>query len=91
MLKNIVIIGSKGVGKTTLFRKLISYYKMNSNEKFHCKFSPIVNYVESLINIEDIKCRLIDTPPLILFPKSEVEKKIKEQLEQLFADNSLIF
>ncbi|CAI2196169.1 13027_t:CDS:2 [Funneliformis geosporum] len=81
-MKKITIIGNKGVGKTILFRQLVKNYS-SSKIKGEIKPSPLINYTESIIEIGDNIYKLIDTPSFILSPKTEVEKGIKEQAENL--------
>ncbi|CAI2193744.1 5427_t:CDS:1, partial [Funneliformis geosporum] len=81
-MKKITIIGNKEVGKTTLFRQLVKNYSP-LKIKGEIKPSPLINYTESIIKIGDNIYKLIDTPSFILSPKTEVEKGIKEQAENL--------
>ncbi|CAJ0851702.1 810_t:CDS:2 [Entrophospora sp. SA101] len=87
-MKIITIIGSQEVGKTTLFRHLI---KNSANErKGDIKSSPLINYTESLVKIGNNVYKLIDTPTFILSPKTEIEKGIKEQTEDLLKERTNI-
>ena len=76
MPKMIIIIGEKKVGKTSLFRQITKKYSTNFNKKS----TPVVNYVEEVINIKGNNYELIDTPQFILFPKTEIETAKKNQL-----------
>jgi predicted GTPase len=86
-MKKIVIIGKEKVGKTTLFRQIIKKY---SQSKVNLKPSPLVNHVEEAIKIADNSYKLIDTPFLIISPKNEIEKGIKENIESLLKTSDLI-
>ena len=85
--KSIVIIGTKGVGKTTLFRKLVKKYSLNPDKKVSV---PIVNYSKELIIIKNNIYQLIDTPAFILWPQSEIEKGIWEQTDKLLEKCDLV-
>jgi len=85
-MKIITIIGSREVGKTTLFRQLVKHYSPNNKSKP----SPLVNYTENLIKMESNVYKLIDTPSFIFSPKTEIEKGIKEQTEYLLKKSDLI-
>ncbi|CAI2193437.1 13998_t:CDS:2, partial [Funneliformis geosporum] len=62
--------------------KNIAFFTPDFNDK-EIKPSPLINYTESIIKIGDNIYKLIDTPSFILSPKTEVEKGIKEQAENL--------
>jgi GTPase len=83
----ITIIGQKEVGKTTLFRRIAKKYSVRTNQKT----APLVNYVEELVSIKNNTYNLVDTPPFILSPKTEIEKEIRKQIEELLKKSSLIF
>ena len=87
-MKIITIIGSKEVGKSTLFRQLIKHYSVNENK--NNKPNPLINYVENLIKIKSNIYKLIDTPTFILSPDSEIEKGIRKQTEDLLKTSDLI-
>lgn len=86
-MKKIVIIGKEKVGKTILFRQITKKY---SQSKVNLKPSPLVNHVEETIKIEDNSYKLIDTPSLIISPKNEIEKGIKENIENLLKTSDLV-
>ena len=88
-MKTIIIIGNKGVGKTTLFQQLV---KLSSPGKRResIKPSPVINYTENLIKIQNKTYNLIDTPTFILSPKTEIERGIKNQTEDLLKTSDLI-
>jgi len=86
-MKKIVIIGKEKVGKTTLFRQTTKKY---SQSKGNSKPSPLVNHVEERIKIEDNSYKLIDTPSLIISPKNEIEKGIKENTKNLLKTSGLV-
>lgn len=86
MPKIITIIGQKEVGKTTLFRQLTRKYSPNTIRQL----TPLVNYVEELINIENNVYKLIDTPPLNLTPKMVIEKEMRKQIGELIKKSDLI-
>ena len=88
-MKTIIIIGSKEAGKTTLFQQLVKHYSPEK-KKANIKPSPVVNYTENLIQIQDKTYNLIDTPAFILSPKTEIEKGIKTQTENLLKVSDLI-
>jgi ABC-type glutathione transport system ATPase component len=88
-MKTVVIVGNKGVGKTTLFRKLVKHYSP-PKKKGEIEPSPLVNYTENLIKIGDNAYKIIDTPSFALSPKTEIEKGIKEQTEDLLKNCDLI-
>jgi len=88
-MKIITIIGNKGVGKTTLFRQLVKYYSP-PKRKGEIKPIPLINYAENLIKIGDNVYKVIDTPSFILSPKTEIEKGVKEQTEDLLKNCDLI-
>ncbi|CAG8729909.1 14474_t:CDS:2, partial [Racocetra fulgida] len=81
-LKTIVILGTPKVGKTSLFRQIVNQHSLVGDRKL-AKISPIVNYTESLIKIEENFYKLIDTPPLLLRPHAEIEKAREKQIEEL--------
>jgi GTP-binding protein len=85
----ITIIGSKEAGKTTLFRQLVKHYSSPKRER-EIKSSPLINYAESSIKIGNNVYKLIDTPSFIHSPKTEIEKGIKEQTENLLKFSDLI-
>ncbi|CAG8644149.1 9011_t:CDS:2, partial [Cetraspora pellucida] len=88
-MKIITIIGTKGVGKTTLFRQLVRCFPLQPGKsKFNP--SPVINYAENLIKIDDNFYRLIDTPAFIFSPQNEIEKGIKKQTEDLLKISDLI-
>lgn len=86
-MKKIVIIGKEKVGKTTLFRQITKKY---SHSKVNLKTSPLVNHAEETIKIEGNYYKLIDTPSLIVSPKKEIEKGIKENIENLLKTSDLV-
>ena len=86
MPKRIVIFGTKGVGKTTLFNRLTKKYALE-NEK---KISPIVNYAERLIKIKNQVYQLVDTPAFDLTPKSVIEKGISQQINEALSQSDLV-
>src|SRR3954447_17603923 len=86
MPRIITIIGQKEVGKTTLFRQLVKKYSLT----FQHQPSPIINYIEEMIRIENNLYKLIDTPALVFSPKSEIELGIKKQIEELIKKSDLI-
>jgi predicted GTPase len=86
MPKVITIIGQKKVGKTTLFRQIIKRYSLDDSKII----SPVINYAEEKINIENKIYQLIDTPAFILSPKTEIEKGIRNQTEELLKKSDLI-
>jgi len=88
-MKTIIIIGSKEAGKTTLFQQLVKHYSPEKR-KGNIKPSPVINYTENLIQIQDKTYNLIDTPAFILSPKTEIEKGIKTQTENLLKVSDLI-
>ncbi|CFW93020.1 GTPase Der [endosymbiont DhMRE of Dentiscutata heterogama] len=88
-MKIITIIGDKGVGKTTLFRQLIRRFPPQP-DKSQFSPSPVINYAENLIKIDDNIYRLIDTPAFIFSPQNEIEKGIKKQTEDLLKTSDLI-
>lgn len=88
-MKIITIIGSKGVGKSTLFRKLTKNYSP-PKKKGEIKPSPLINYTEDIIKVGDNVYKLIDTPTFIVAPKTEIEKGIKKQIESLLKVSGLI-
>jgi predicted GTPase len=88
-MKTIIIIGNKGVGKTTLFQQLVKRYSPGKRRE-SIKPSPVINYTENLIKIQDKTYNLIDTPAFILSPKTEIEKGIKNQTEDLLKASDLI-
>ena len=88
-MKIVTIIGSKEVGKTTLFRQLVKNYSL-SKKKGEVKSSPLINYTEDIIKIGGNVYKLIDTPTFALYPKTEIEKGIKNQLENLLKVSGLI-
>ena len=59
-MKTIIIIGSKEAGKTTLFQQLVKHYSPEKR-KGNIKPSPVINYTENLIQIQDKTYNLIDT------------------------------
>jgi len=83
----VTIIGQKGVGKTTLFHQVTKKYSTRTKQKA----SPLVNYVEELISIKNNTYKLVDTPSFILSPKTEIEKEIRKQTEELLKKSDLIF
>ncbi|KLL05369.1 MAG: GTP-binding protein Der [Mycoplasmataceae bacterium RV_VA103A] len=88
-MKIITIIGTKGVGKTTLFRQLVRCFSPQPGKsKFNP--SPVINYAENLIKIDDNFYRLIDTAAFIFSPQNEIEKGIKKQTEDLLKISDLI-
>lgn len=86
MPKLITIIGQKEVGKTTLFRQVIKKYSTNASKNI----SPLVNYTEELINIKSNVYRLVDTPSFVFSPKTEIEKGVRNQIEELLKKSDLI-
>jgi len=88
-MKTIIIIGNKGVGKTALFQQLVKHYSPDKRRE-NIKPSPVINYTENLIKIQDKTYNLIDTPAFILSPKTEIEKGIKNQTEELLKTSDLI-
>jgi GTPase SAR1 family protein len=88
-MKIITIIGNKGVGKTTLFRQLVKNYSL-PKKKGEIKPSPLINYTEDIIEVGDNVYKLTDTPSFILSPKTEIEKGIKKQIENLLKVSGLI-
>ena len=88
-MKIITTIGNKEAGKTTLFRQLIKHFS-SPKRKGEIKPNPLINYAESLIKIGDNIYKLIDTPSFILSPKTEIEKGIREQTEELLKVSDLI-
>ena len=85
--KTITIFGTKEVGKSTLFRQLIRLFSDVKNGKI---ISPVINYTESLIKIDDNTYKLIDTPTFVLSSKSEIEKEISHQIEEVLKASDLI-
>lgn len=77
MVKGVVIIGSKGVGKTSLFKLLISKFGEGRLKKIND--SPVTNYHQYLVKIGSGYYNLIDTPPLTdsLAPKFTLEKDLQ--------------
>jgi GTPase SAR1 family protein len=88
-MKIITIIGNKEAGKTALFRQLVKYYSP-PKRKGEIKSNPLINYAESLIKIGDNIYKLIDTPPFMLAPKTEINQGIKQQTEELLKVSDLI-
>jgi predicted GTPase len=88
-MKTITIIGSKEVGKTALFRHLVKHYSSNERKE-DIKPDPLINYTESLVKIGNGIYKLIDTPTFILSPRTEIEKGIKERIEDLLKESDLI-
>jgi len=88
-MKIITIIGSRGVGKSTLFRQLVKKFS-SSERKGEINPSPLINYTESLIKIRDNVYKLTDTPSFVFSPKTEIEKGIREQIEGLLKVSDLI-
>ncbi|MCE8162639.1 MAG: 50S ribosome-binding GTPase [Candidatus Moeniiplasma glomeromycotorum] len=86
MSKLIVILGTEGVGKSTLFAWLTKKYAFQEGKRT----TPRVNYVERTIKIKDQVYQLIDTPSFNLSPKSVVEKAMREQINELLAQSDLI-
>jgi len=86
-VKKIVIIGEKNVGKSTLFRQIVSKYSFSKDKKV---VSPKINYTEKLIKIENNLYNLIDTPTFLFHPQNEIEKVGKKLLEELLARSDLI-
>src|SRR5437868_12167599 len=86
MSKIITIIGQKGVGKTAFFRQIIKRYSIDNSKNI----SPIINYAEEKISIENKIYQLVDTPTFILSPKTEIEKGIRNQTEELLKKSDLI-
>ncbi|KLL02478.1 MAG: GTP-binding protein EngA [Mycoplasmataceae bacterium RC_NB112A] len=86
MSKKIVILGTKGVGKTTFFKRLTNKYALEKGKKV----SPIVNYSEEKIKIKNQIYHLIDTPPFVVSPKTEIEKVRKDQMNELLTQSDLI-
>lgn len=86
MSKMITIVGQKRAGKTTLFCQVTKRFSITNNKNR----TPIVNYTEELIRIENKVYRLIDTPAFIFSPKSEIEQGIKNQIEGLIKKSDLI-
>ena len=84
--KVITIIGQKEVGKTTLFRQIIKKYSINNSKSI----SPIINYTEEKVRIENKIYKLVDTPAFIFFPKTEIEQGIRNQTEELVKKSDLI-
>ncbi|CAG8755827.1 7255_t:CDS:2, partial [Cetraspora pellucida] len=95
-MKIITIIGDKGVGKTTLFRQLVRRFPPQPGQS-QFNPSPIINYAENLIKIDDNTYRLIDTPAFIFSPQNEIEKgderafALKKYLKNFSAPQILIF
>ena len=83
------LIGFGQTGKTTLFQQLVKQYSPEKR-KGNIKPSPVINYTENLIQIQDKTYKLIDTPVFILSPKTEIEKGIKTQTENLLKTSDLI-
>jgi len=88
-MKIITIVGNKGTGKTTLFRQLTKYY-YSPKKKGEIEPNPLINYAENLIKIGDNVYKIVDTPSFVLSPKTEIEKGIKEQTENLLKVSDLI-
>ena len=88
-MKIVTIIGNKEVGKTALFRQLVKHYSA-SERKAEVKPSPLINHTENLIKIGNNTYKLIDTPSFILSPKTEIEKGIKKQTDNLLKTSDLI-
>ncbi|MCE8159032.1 MAG: 50S ribosome-binding GTPase [Candidatus Moeniiplasma glomeromycotorum] len=86
MPKTIVILGTERTGKSTLFNRLIRKYSLEKDKKT----TPIVNYVEKIIKIENQNYRLIDTPPFPLAPQTVIEKASREQINELLTQSDLI-
>lgn len=87
--QKIIICGLKGVGKSSLYQKLIK--KHSSNQSQQLKSSPIINYQETLIFLKNCPYLLIDTPPFNLSPQSLIEKEAQQQISELLKNCSLIF
>ena len=88
-MKIITIVGNKETGKTTLFRQLTKYY-YSPKKKGEIETNPLINYAENLIKIGDNVYKIVDTPSFVLSPKTEIEKGIKEQTEDLLKVSDLI-
>jgi len=87
MIKKIIIIGQKKVGKTKLFRYFIE--DCFSSEKMN--FSPLINHNEKLIMIYDNVYKIIDTPEFFIKKnEKEIEKKIKENILKLIEKSDLV-
>jgi predicted GTPase len=52
--------------------------------------SPLVNYVEASIELENNVYKLIDTPSFKLHSQTEIEKESKRQTEGLLKESDLI-
>jgi len=88
-MKTITIIGNKETGKTTLFRQLVKHY-YSPKRKEEIEFNPLINYAENLIKIGGNIYKIVDTPSFVLSPKTEIEKGIKEQIEDLLKVSDLV-
>jgi predicted GTPase len=86
MPKTIVILGTERTGKSTLFNRLTRKYSLEKDKKT----TPIVNYAEKIIKIENQTYRLIDTPPFPLTPQTVIEKARREQINELLTHSDLI-
>jgi len=86
MPKTIVILGTERSGKSTLFNRLTRKYSLEKDKKT----TPVVNYTEKIIKIENHTYRLIDTPPFPLTPQSVIEKARREQINELLTQSDLI-
>ena len=92
MKEIIVIIGEKGAGKTLLFNCLVnnlssSWRKDNDLEK---KYSPIINYKENPIIIDNCVYLLVDTPNWIISPKNLIEAGILRSTLELIEKSCLV-
>ncbi|RHZ35530.1 GTPase [endosymbiont GvMRE of Glomus versiforme] len=84
----IVIIGTNEIDKAILFQKMIKFFSFcKKREKI---IRPIINYSEAMIKIEGNVYKLVDTPAFVLSPKTEIEKGIKTQTENLLKTSDLI-
>ena len=87
--KIITILGTEKVGKTTLFRQMVKQYSP-PEEQNSPKISPIVNYVEYLINLKNNIYKLIDTPKFQFRPPTEIAKERQKKIVELLKKSDLI-
>jgi GTP-binding protein len=88
-MKKIVIFGTNSVGKSTIYKNIQKI--INSEEKKNI-INPIVNYVESINEINGVAYNFIDTSTFN-FPNKEddlIEKGIKDLNDKLISSSDLI-